>query len=291
MKGRARHLFVAAAVILASGAVTVFFTSIRTRTDTQKVELPSIDDVPAEYWGALAGKRIFFGHQSVGYNIIDGITDIANEYDHIKLNIVETRGPAEFDRPLLAHAQVGRNHDPASKIESFRNVMDAGVGDKADIAFFKFCYVDVMRDSDPEKIFDSYSAAMEDLKRRYPRTKFVHVTVPLCSAPKGIKGNLKQSVKSLIGKPGVLDDNMMRERYNRLLRDAYSGKEPVLDLALRESINPKGLRCYAARKAETVPVMASGYTDDGGHLNSLGRKKIAEQLLIILAQAANEPSQ
>lgn len=289
MKGTSRYLFAAAAVIVILGAVTVLFTSIKTRTDRQKVELPSIDDVPGEYWKALAGKRIFFGHQSVGYNIIDGIADVANEHDYIKLNVVQTRGPAEFDRPLLAHAQVGRNHDPASKIESFKHIMDAGVGNKADIALFKFCYVDVTRESDPKKIFDSYRAAMEDLKRRYPRTRLVHVTVPLCSAPKGIRRNLKQSVKSLIGKPGVLEDNVMRERYNKLLRDAYSGKEPVFDLALIESINPNGLKCYAPKKAERVPVMALEYTDDGGHLNGVGRKKAAEQLLIVLAQTAHEP--
>ncbi len=280
-----------AKVQLILGAVTVFLTSVKTRTDTQKVEQPSIDGVPAAHWRALAGKRIFFGHQSVGYNIIDGIIDVANEHDYVKLNVVQTREPAEFGRPLLAHAQVGRNYDPASKIEGFRNVMDAGVGDKADIALFKFCYVDVTRDSDPKKIFDGYVAAIEDLKRRYPRTKLVHVTVPLCSAPKGIRRNVKQSLKSLIGKPGVLDDNVMRERYNKLLRDAYSGKEPVFDLALIESVNPKGLKCYAAGRAEKVPVMALAYTDDGGHLNSEGRKKVAEQFLIVLAQTANEPSQ
>jgi hypothetical protein len=268
----------------------VFLTSIRTSTDIQKVGLPSIDDVPAEHWRALAGKRIFFGHQSVGYNIIDGLTDIAQERDDVKLDIVETREAAEFARPLFAHAQVGRNGDPASKIESFRGVVDGGLGDKVDIAFFKFCYVDVTRDSDPKKTFDSYRAAMEDLERRYPRIRFIHATVPLCSTPKGIEKNLKQSIKLLIGKPGVLDDNVMRERYNKLLRDAYSGKEPVFDLALIESINPEDLKCYAATKAGKVPVMAPEYTQDGGHLNIRGRRKAAEHLLVLLVRIAHEPS-
>jgi hypothetical protein len=231
----------------------------------------------------LAEKKIFFGHQSVGYNIVDGITDILKERGYIKLDIAETRGPAGFDKPVLAHAQVGRNTDPVSKIESFREVMDAGVGGKVDIAFFKFCYVDIMRDSDPGKIFDSYSAAIEELKIRYPRTKFLHVTVPIRSVPKGARKNLKQSVKLLIGKPGVLDDNMMRECYNKLLNDAYCSTEPFFDLALAESVNPDGFRCYAVKGAEKVHVMAPEYTDSGGHLNSRGRKKVAEQLLITLA--------
>jgi hypothetical protein len=286
MKGKARHFLIVAAGILAVGSVTVLSTGIKTRTETQKVKLPSIDDVPQAYWKALAGKRIFFGHQSVGYNVIDGIRDIANQHDYVKLNVVETREPAAFDRPVFAHAQVGRNQDPASKIEDFTNIMDAGVGDKAAIAFFKFCYVDVTRNADPEKTFDRYKAAMEDLKRRYPRMIFVHVTVPLCSTPKGIKKNLKHCVKSLIGRPGVLEDNLMRERYNQLLRNAYCGKEPIFDLALTESINAEGLRCFAVKGTEKVPVLAPEYTDDGGHLNALGRSKAAEQLLIVLAEVS-----
>jgi len=262
-------------------------TRIETRTDVNKITLPSIDDVSGESWAKLAGKKIFFGHQSVGYNIIDGISDVMNERDCIKLNVLESHKPAVFDQPVLAHSQVGRNTDPISKIESFVDIMDAGAGRKVDMAFFKFCYVDIMRDSDPQKIFDAYSAAIEDLKERYAETRFIHVTVPLRSAPKGAGKNLKQSVKLLIGRPGVLDDNMMRQRYNKLLRDAYSKTEPFFDLALIESINPDGFRCYAVKGAEKVDFMASEYTEDGGHLNAEGRKKIAEKILIILAETAN----
>jgi hypothetical protein len=288
MKVKRRQIFIAATGIFAVGILAVFFMKMKTRTDTYEIKLPSIDDVPREYWAKLADKKIFFGHQSVGYNIIDGIEDIINERDYIKLNILEACEPSAFDRPVVAHSQVGINTDPYSKIKRFGEIMDAGVGSKIDIAFFKFCYVDIMRDSDTQKIFNGYRAAMEELKNRYPETKFIHITVPIRSVPKGFKRNLKQSVKLLIGRPGVLDDNMMRQCYNKLLRDAYSKTEPFLDLALIESINPDGFRCYAFKEAEKVDFMASEYTEDGGHLNAEGRKKIAEQLLIVLAQIANE---
>ena len=287
MKVRTCHLFIAVAVVSVIGAMTMFFTKIRTMTQTDKVTLPSIDDVPAESWAKLAGRKIFFGHQSVGYNIMDGIADVMNERDYIKLNVVEGCEPTIFDLPVLAHSQVGRNTDPVSKIRSFMNIMDAGAGGKVDMAFFKFCYVDIMRDSDPQEIMDDYRAALEELKNRYPETKFLHITVPIRSVPKGLKRNLKQAVKLLIGMPGVLDDNMMRQRYNKLLRDAYSKTEPFFDLALIESFNPDGFRCYAAKGTEKVNVMASEYTDDGGHLNIQGRRKVAEQLLIILAEMAS----
>ena len=287
MKIRTVYIFIAVVCVLAPGIMMMVMTRIETRTDANKITLPSIDDVSAESWAELAGKKIFFGHQSVGYNIIDGISDAMNERDCIKLNVLESHKPAVFDQPVLAHSQVGRNTDPISKIESFVDIMDAGAGGKVDMAFFKFCYVDIMRESDPQKIFDAYSAAIEDLKKRYAETRFIHVTVPLRSAPKGLNKNLKQSVKLLIGKPGVLDDNMMRQRYNKLLRGAYSKTEPFFDLAMIESINPDGFRCYAAKGAGKIDFMASEYTEDGGHLSDKGRKRVAEQLLIILAEAAN----
>jgi len=288
MKVKTSYIFSAVAVILIIGTLTMFFTKIKTMTDTNKVTLPSIDDVPGEYWAKLAEKKIFFGHQSVGYNIIDGLKDIINECNHIKLDIVETRDPAEFDHPIFAHSRVGRNTDPCSKIESFGNIMDAGIGNKVDIAFLKFCYIDIMRDSNTQKLLDSYKAAIEELKDRYPKIKFLHLTVPIRSAPKSAKGNLRQFAKMLIGKPGILDDNMMRQRYNKLLNDAYSKTEPVFDLALIESINPDGFRCYSTKGSKRICVMAPEYTNDGGHLNDDGRKKIAEQLLIVLTQMANE---
>ena len=290
MNIKAHHIFIAVVFVLITGASTMFFMRITIKTDTNKITLPTIDDIPKEYWAKLAEKKIFFGHQSVGSNIIEGINDIINEREYIKLNIVRTDNPTDFDQPIFAHSSVGRNTEPASKIKSFRNVMDAGIGDKVDIAFFKFCFVDIMRDSDPREILDSYNTLIEDLKGRYPQTRFLHVTVPVCSAPRGVKRPLKEFVKLLIGRPRImtLDDNIMRQLYNTLLKDSYSPTEHVFDLALIESVNPSGFRCYATKGAEKVFVMVPEYTDDGGHLNDQGRKKIAEQLLIILAEVANK---
>ena len=290
MNIKAHHFFIAVVFVLITGASTMFFMRITIKTDTNKITLPSIDDIPKEYWAKLAEKKIFFGHQSVGSNIIEGINDIINEREYIKLNIVRTDNPTDFDQPIFAHSSVGRNTEPDSKIKSFRNIMDAGVGDKVDIAFFKFCFVDIMRDSDPREILDSYNTLIEDLKGRYPQTRFLHVTVPVCSAPRGVKRPLKEFVKLLIGRPRImtLDDNIMRQHYNTLLKDAYSPTEHFFDLALIESINPGGFRCYATKGADKVFLMVPEYTDDGGHLNDQGRKKIAEQLLIILAEVANK---
>ncbi|MHC4169242.1 MAG: hypothetical protein ACYSWQ_20020 [Planctomycetota bacterium] len=262
---------------------------MRRGTDTDKVTLPSIDDVPTERWKRLAQLRIFFGHQSVGYNIVDGITDVMNEHAAIDLNVVETCEPQRCAKPVFAHARVGRNTDPFSKIQTFREMLESGAGDSVDVAFFKFCYVDIVRDSDPKEIFDSYDATLKGLKNLCPGTKFLHVTVPIRSAPSSAMGGLKQSLKSLLGKPGVLDDNVVRAQYNKLLTDAYGETEPLFDLALAESVDPHGSRCYAGKGPQRVCVMACENTDDGGHLSFVGRKRAAEQLLITLAEIANNP--
>jgi len=146
-----------------------------------------------------------------------------------------------------------------------------------------------MRNSDPQKAFDDYTCTIEELKVQYPETKFLHLTVPLCSTPKNAKKILKEFVKSLLSKPGVLEFNIKRQCYNTLLNDAYSKTDPTFDLALLESINPDGFRCYADKGQKRVFVMVSQYTDDGGHLNEQGRKKVAEQLLIKLAEMAHKP--
>jgi len=265
------------------------FTKMRTATDRDKVILPSLSDVPQGSWARLAQSRIFFGHQSVGYNIVDGVADVMNEHIGIDLKVAETYEPQSFAGPVFAHARVGRNTEPLSKIKAFREILDSGAGDSINIAFFKFCYVDIVRDSDPQEIFDSYAATLEELKNQYPQTTFLHVTAPIRSLPKGAAGGLKQSFKSLVGKPGALDDNAVRERYNKLLTDAYGATEPIFDLAQAESVNLSGSMCHAGKGPHKVCVMAPEYTDDGGHLGVLGRKRVAEQLLIILAGIANSP--
>jgi len=42
------------------------------------------------------------------------------------------------------------------------------------------------------------------------------------------------------------------------------------------------------KRDQKVFIMLPQYTTDGGHLNEEGRKIVAEQLLIVLAELANE---
>ncbi len=288
MKVKTKYVLSAFTIILIIAGFMMYMTKIKVIKDVNTMSLKAIEDVPVESWAKLAEMKIFFGHKSVGYNIIDGIKDIIEVHDYIRLNIVETANPAEFDGPIFAHAQIGTNVDPGSKMVDFMTKLDSGLGSKLDIAFMKLCYVDVMRDSEPENILDDYKMMLEDMKSHYPNIVFLNITVPVCSVPKDLKSNLKESIKLLIGRPCFLDDNIKRHHYNTILKESFSETENIFDLAFIETIGMGNLKCYVNKRKEKVPVMASEYTDDGGHLNEMGRRKVAEQLLIMLAELSND---
>lgn len=252
---------------------------------TNKVSFPSIKDIPAETWQKLSIQKIYFGHQSVGYNIIDGIKDVMRDNPSIKLQIVETSDPTALSEPIFAHSRVGKNSDPKSKIDGFALLMEQGLAEKADINFFKLCYVDITYATNVEQVFARYQDIMLALRKKYPKTTFVHVTTPLTTLQTGPKA----WIKWIIGKPiAGVEDNIQREAYNQKLRNEYSGKEPVFDLAAIESTFPDGSRAVFEKNGKSYPRIVSEYTDDGGHLNEIGRKKVAEQLLILLAKTVNQ---
>ena len=242
---------------------------------------PSIKDIPDSAWKKLSKKKIYFGHRSVGNNIIDGIKDVMKECTEIRLDIVEITDPSGLDSALFAHSKVGKNGDPKSKIDAFARLMEQKIGGKADIAFFKFCFADINAKIDIYKVFAEYKNMMLRLKNKYPKTTFVHVTVPLVTT----KTTWKTWIKKLIKKEFIweYDHNVARNKYNELVRKKYDGNEPVFDLAKIESTYPDGRRAEFKRNGERHYSLVPDYTHDGGHLNATGRKKVAEQLLILLA--------
>ena len=240
----------------------------------------SISDIPESTWKNLSEKRIYFGHQSVGYNIIEGLKDIMKENPMIKLNIIETNDPHKLTTPIFAHSRIGNNTEPGSKSEEFSMLMKQGIGNKADFALFKLCYVDITADTEVQKVFANYKNIMANLKKTYPKTKFIHVTVPLTTVQTGFKA----LVKKIIGRPitGYVD-NINRNQFNDMLRKEYNGKEPIFDLAGIESTFPDGRRASFMKDGKNFYSLVPEYTYDGGHLNEEGRKRVARQLLLFLA--------
>jgi hypothetical protein len=247
----------------------------------------SLDNVSASTWKTLAGKRIFFGHQSVGENILDGVGILLKEHSAIRLKIAKFHDPSVFASPVLAHAEVGRNGEPVSKSSAFEQILDAGVGNRADIAFFKYCYADIRSDADAMKTMYSYRAMVRRVKEKYPNLTLAHVTVPLYRQEMGFVTNLKTLVKKIIGKKvGGPYANIGRERLNDLIRKEYGGKDPLFDLAEIESTSPSGEHVTVPFEGKVYPTLYSGFTSDGGHLNEAGQRIVAEQFLLFLARVA-----
>ncbi|MCD4681764.1 MAG: SGNH/GDSL hydrolase family protein [Bacteroidales bacterium] len=241
----------------------------------------TIKDISPEQWEKLAKQKIYFGHQSVGYNIMDGIRAVMDEHPEIQLNIIETRDLATIDVGVFSHSKVGKNRDPVSKTDDFVKIIKSGVGDKADIAFHKYCYIDANANTDVEKVFLNYKEQINNLKSKYPRTRFIHITMPLTTVQTG----LKTWIKKILGKPiSGIDANIKRNMFNQLLLNTYQLIDPVFEFATAEATQPDGTMTTFEKDGKEYLTLYKGYSNDGGHLNKQGQKAIAERLLIFLVK-------
>ena len=244
--------------------------------------MPVISEVSEAAWNALAGTKVFFGHQSVGGNILDGVRAVLAEHPRIGLRIVESGDPASLAGGALVHAFIGTNGVPQSKLEAFDSILAGGLGPAGGIAMYKYCFLDITAATDVGAMFRAYRDNIARLHAAHPELRFIHITSPLT-----VNGNpLKNLIKRVLGKPTAADFNVRRNEYNRLLRSEYESREPIFDLARIESTRADGTREYFLRAKDSVFTLAPEFTDDGAHLNARGRQVAAEQFLILLATLA-----
>jgi hypothetical protein len=242
------------------------------------------ENLPDDALGRLSKKTIYFGHQSVGFNILDGVRDILKENSQQTLNIVKTRELATSTAPFFAHSGVGRNGQPVSKLDDFSDILHRQGSVRVDVALMKFCFVDFSEQTDVRDLFRRYTETFKGLEDSFPGTTFVHVTTPLTGSPNGFKWVTRELVKRLIGRTvRSYKDNRPINEFNDLIRNRYLGKEPVFDLAAIESTRADGTRVMNQDAGLTVYSLAKEYTFDGGHLNERGRRIVALELLRLLA--------
>ncbi|HET7362210.1 MAG TPA: SGNH/GDSL hydrolase family protein [Burkholderiales bacterium] len=228
----------------------------------------------------LATKRIYFAHQSVGANILQGVAELAQGAG-VPLRIVQSPRAADVPAGAFGHFFVPENGAPLEKLANFEKALGSGAG--IDIALIKFCYVDIDASTDAAALFARYQATIAELRAENPHTVFVHVTLPLTTVQTGPKALAKR----LLGRaPYGTIENVRREQYNALMRRAYAGREPLFDLARLESHAPDGAAASVAWDGSVAPALANAYTDDGGHLNARGRDLAARELIRVLAAAA-----
>jgi hypothetical protein len=187
------------------------------------------------YLDQARSKTIIFNHQSVGYNILDGLKDLA------KIN------PTKYASFLaIKEYTAGSNGDPISKVNGFSNLLNS-LTQAPDVSMMKFCYVDNTQPA--ETIWSAYKTKMISLEQQYPHTIFVWWTMPVMTTGDAI-----------------------RDSYNALVRDYVSQNGKILfDIADIESHDPAGNPITNSRHES----LYAGYSSDGGHLTLSGRQRMA----------------
>ncbi len=242
-----------------------------------------IKNISQKKWDQLSLQKIYFGHQSVGYNMVDGMEVVLKVNPNIRLNIKKGKDSDLFKSPVFTHDNNGSNRDPISKIDNFCKTMENGLGDAIDIAGFKFCYVDVERGVNVNELFSHYKKQMKEIALNYPDLTLIHYTVPL----KSLQSGSKAFIKNLLGKDIGIEDNIIRNEFNALLRKEYP--DPIIfDIAKIESTFTNGKRLFSEVYGKKIYTMVPAYTNDGGHLSKVGKKKIGEEYLCFLAEISSK---
>jgi hypothetical protein len=226
-----------------------------------------IDDTLKADLETLRGARVFFGHQSVGVNILEGLAQLSREAG-IPVQIGE--GP------------VGANRDPASKFEDFARRAESTPAGELQVMAVKLCYADFEPSTDVDALIRAYRDAVARVRKAQPGVRIVHVTPPLWARPSGFKAGIKRMLgKSFWEEQG----DVHAQSYRAKLLAAFPG-EPVFDLSLIESTRPDGSREENQVDGHAVPMLWPGYTNDGGHLNQTGKRIAAKAFAHALAVAA-----
>ena len=244
----------------------------------EKMDRKSIIADPSEIInsiGIISSTKVFFGHASVGNNIVTGLEALSSEYE--SMNIIEFKDDYNAVENGFYHKNCGKNYFPKSKCDAFINFLTTNNADeKFDIAFFKFCFVDIGKDTDIHALLNYYSATITEIKDDFPNLKIIHVTTPLTTHVWGLKGMIKSMIKRDVG-------NVKRNQYNQLLIEKYENAEPIFDLAKIESTLPNGDRSTFEYKGKIYYSLYNQYSNDGGHLNEIGSRLAAKELLNVLA--------
>lgn len=273
---RGRHstaaLLVAVVLVVAMTAIfTVWRSGMRT-------ENPEVTDPTGAELLDFAGARVFFGHQSVGSNVLSALESMGAT-GGVALKVVESTASVPAEGGVVVHAHVGVNGDPRGKLEAFAEMIDAGVAGAIDVALVKLCYVDITADQDVDAVFDEYVRTVGELQRRHPEITFLYATVPLVT-----DRDLKRVVKSWFGRDAGMgpEDNLARQHFNAAMRDRLGESGLLFDIAEVEAAMDQA-PTERAIGGETYYVLHDAFSADPGHLNELGARAAAAELVRVVA--------
>ena len=221
----------------------------------------------------VLSRKVYFGHQSVGKNMMSGVEALRkSKPDLVNLRAVEIQAAPEITGPGIYHSKIGKNRDTQSKIQEFEEILRNGVGEAVDVAVMKFCYVDIVAETDVKALFGAYREAMERIQKRHPKLALLHATVPLTVHGSGLRGKLRAWIKGDA-------TNAKRMEYNELVRNHFGKEDKVFDIAAAESTLADGTRVTFRHDGRICEAISPKYADGAGHLNEAGGQHVAAEFL------------
>jgi hypothetical protein len=239
-------------------------------------------EITTDELAKVSHTKVFFGHQSVGMNVLSGVPGVYAARHMTAPTIEQGRTRPGPDGGFVGHAFIGENEKPLLKIQDFAAKMGSGIGQQVDVAMMKLCYVDITSHTDVGALFATYRQTITALERDLSMVTFVHVTVPLMT-----EQTLLSKLKSRFTGSSQYGpaDNAARERLNVLIRCEYAGG-CLFDLAAVESTAPDGSRVMGTYRGQQYYRLYDGYAHDSGHLNEEGARMAATAWLRVIAQAS-----
>lgn len=271
----------AMAAAIAVGLVSTGFVVGRSTMNAETLVVAAPSDAQMR---ALTGSRLFFGHQSVGSNLLDGLDSLTAESAGADPHVIETRD-AVLRGGFLAHAHVGVNGDPQSKFDDFAAVLDGPLGDEIDVALLKLCYTDITAGTDVDAVFAEYEHLLEDLRERHPGVIFLYATVPLTT-----DRDVKATIGSWLGRGHGMgpDDNVARQAYNERVRERFAQTGRLFDIAAVEAALDQA-PTLRDQGGSDYYVLHGALSADPGHLNELGARAAAAEFVRVVAANATGP--
>lgn len=234
-------------------------------------------DALVEELRAVAAKKVWFGHHSVGVDMLEGVQALARSAD---VQVAIGEGP------------VGENGKPLDKIADFEREAIEGAGKDADVVAMKLCYADFTPTTNVAQLVDAYAQSVQRIRAARPGVRVLHITAPLTTRQE----DFKSRVMRFLGRPVWGDEaNLRRLEYAEALQARFPG-EPVLDLARVQSTRKDGGRemhlvsgnAVPGGRGRLVPMLWSGWSRDEGHLNDEGKRIAGRAFVGALAAAVKE---
>jgi hypothetical protein len=234
-------------------------------------DIAGVSALPQSTLSAVGQQKWLFTHASVGGNMIGGMSALhttdPTRYPLSTSSVgddgsVADAPPASTTAGVIYDCNRGNPGWEAKVTLLDDSVRVNGWHDPAVTAVLnKLCYID--QDANATTYLNSMAA----LETAYPGTRFVYMTIPLTTASDA--------------------DNILRNQYNTAVRSYCTTNGKLLfDIADIEAWCPLNNQFTFSSGGQVYQRMYSGYSSDGGHLNSTGSQRVAMGWYAVAAEIA-----